>query len=106
MEALLFTEMASKVPVASRGYALNLYRQLLSLSRRLPSGQQRDDAVRSVREGFRTNAEVTDPSKASLDACGWRQHCNAVRWEEILRLALCWNLLTLGVRVQPTPIPR
>eukprot|EP00903_Cladosiphon_okamuranus_P019720 g18122.t1 len=56
--------MAAKVPVPSREYALGLYRQLLSLSKRLPSGQQRDDAVRSVREGFRTNAEVTDPSKA------------------------------------------
>lgn len=64
---MLFTKMAAKVSVASREYALNLYRQLLSLSKRLPSGQQRDDAVRSVRQGFRTNAEVTDPSKASLD---------------------------------------
>lgn len=64
---MLLTRMAAKLPVASREYALSLYRQLLSLSKRLPSGQQRDDAVRSVRESFRTNAEVIDPSKAR----GW-----------------------------------
>ncbi|CAN0542881.1 unnamed protein product [Ectocarpus sp. 12 AP-2014] len=56
--------MAGRVPLASRDHALNVYRQLLSLSKRLPSGQQRDDAVQSVRESFRANAGVTDPSKA------------------------------------------
>lgn len=59
--------MAAKVPLTSRQHALNLYRQLLSLSKRLPSGQQRDEAVQGVRESFRSNAGVTDPSKASVE---------------------------------------
>lgn len=66
---VLLSRMTAKVPVASREYALNLYRQLLSFSKRLPAGQQRDDAVRGVREKFRANAEVTDPTKASLAEC-------------------------------------
>lgn len=60
-------KMAGRVPLASRDHALNVYRQLLSLSKRLPSGQQRDDAVQNVRESFRANAGVTDPSKASRE---------------------------------------
>lgn len=63
--------MSAKVPLASRQHALNLYRQLLSLSKRLPSGRQRDDAVRSVRESFRDNAGVTDPSKASMETVSY-----------------------------------
>lgn len=59
--------MAGRVPLASRDHALYVYRQLLSLSKRLPSGQQRDDAVQNVRESFRANAGVTDPSKASRE---------------------------------------
>lgn len=68
--------MAAKVPLASRQHALNLYRQLLSLSKRLPSGQQREDAVRGVRESFRSNAGVTDPSKASAEMiiCAYTRH--------------------------------
>lgn len=59
--------MAGRSPLASREHALNLYRQLLSFSNRLPKGQQRDDSVRQVRESFRANAQVDDASKASQE---------------------------------------
>ncbi|CAN0070290.1 unnamed protein product [Scytosiphon promiscuus] len=57
--------MSGRVPLASREHVLNLYKQLLTLSKRLPTAQQRDDAVQGVRESFRASVEVTDPSKAS-----------------------------------------
>lgn len=56
--------MSGKAALASREYALSLYRQLISSSKRLPTKQRRDEAVLSVRESFRSNARVTDPSKA------------------------------------------
>ena len=62
---LTLRSMSGKAASASRGYALSLYRQLLSSSKRLPTKQRRDEAVLSVRESFRLNAQVTDPSKAS-----------------------------------------
>lgn len=59
--------MSGRVPLASREHALNLYKQLLTLSKRLPTAQQRDDAVQGVKESFRASVEVTDPSKASKE---------------------------------------
>lgn len=56
--------MTGRVPSMSRGNLLGLYRQLLESSKRLPMGQQRDDAVRNVKDRFRANAQVTDPMKA------------------------------------------
>ncbi|CAM9177374.1 unnamed protein product [Laminaria digitata] len=56
--------MSRKAALASRVYALSLYRQLLASSKRLPTKQRRDEAVLNIREGFRSNAQITDPSKA------------------------------------------
>lgn len=85
--------MAGRVPLASRDHALNVYRQLLSLSKRLPSGRQRDDAVQSVRESFRANAGVTDPSKASRERIGgvdaFSMLCTAV---QLQRSSSGWSL--------------
>ncbi|CAM9739879.1 unnamed protein product [Hapterophycus canaliculatus] len=57
--------MSGRAPLASREHVLNIYRQLLTLSKRLPTAQQRDDAVQGVRESFRASTKVTDPSKVN-----------------------------------------
>ena len=60
--------MTSRLSGASREYTLSLYKQLLSSSKRLPKGKQREDAITDVKRRFRENLHVSDHVKVSEDA--------------------------------------
>lgn len=58
--------MARRLPSVTREYTLSLYKQLLSYSKRLPKGKQRDDAVIDVKKHFRENVNVSDELKVRV----------------------------------------
>lgn len=71
--------MTEFVHLAGNKYAVHLYRNMIKSARRLPQ-PKRDDAMKSIREGFRLNAGVADAERVRVRQRG-TSHCISCRVE-------------------------
>lgn len=55
--------MADMVHLAGRKYAIHLYRNMLKSAQKLQPQKRRDEAIESLKEGFRLNAGEADSQR-------------------------------------------